>query len=152
MLLSIRKVKYSKMRYFNMFSIAVCLLFCMYHIGVSSIIYEIRILTCHRNYCVPCHFGEHDCADKHHSRKEDNITAALPYPTLHYPTLQYPTLPNPTLLNPTLPVLSLHYPTAFLVLPDGLLSCCSCSGHQADAVLQAVFLKIKKSLPAPSEC
>ncbi|KAL9959090.1 hypothetical protein ACROYT_G036173 [Oculina patagonica] len=27
-----------------------------------------------------------------------------------------------------------------------------CSGHQADAVLQAVFLKIKKSLPGPSEC
>ena len=32
--------------------------------------------------------------------------------------------------------------------------CCSClgDGHQADAVLQAVFLKIKKSLPGPSEC
>ncbi|XP_020617404.1 uncharacterized protein LOC110055359 [Orbicella faveolata] len=27
-----------------------------------------------------------------------------------------------------------------------------CSGHQADAVLQAVFLKIRKSLPGPSEC
>lgn len=37
--------------------------------------------------------------------------------------------------------------------PHGLISRCSCSGdgHQADAVLQAVFLKIKKSLPGASE-
>lgn len=49
------------------------------------------------------------------------------------------------LVSPTLPIYNSHTFT--------LLSCCSCSGdgHQADAVLQTVFLKIKKSLPGPSE-
>lgn len=47
------------------------------------------------------------------------------------------------LVSPTLPICNSHT----------LLSYCSCSGdgHQADAVLQTVFLKIKKSLPGPSE-
>lgn len=39
----------------------------------------------------------------------------------------------------------------FEIAESELQKFCSGDGHQADAVLQTVFLKIKKSLPGPSE-